>query len=181
MNDTGRTGAALARGQSKQDYGTPRKFLDAVVKRFGPLAFDLAAHQGNAVVSRWFGPGGEQQDALAASCSWKKPVSNCWLNPPFDTIRPWAEKCAATAGFRTLGKSPAIMKSELRASLLRQRILFLVPASVGSEWFAQYVDGEALVLLLRPRLSFDGKNPYPKDCLLACYGELPGYECWKWC
>jgi hypothetical protein len=88
-----------------------------------------------------------------------------WLNPPFDPISPWAIKCAVSAPIR---------------SSMSRKILFLVPASVGSEWYAQHVHENALVLLLRPRLSFDGKNPYPKDCLLAVYGERPGVECWKW-
>lgn len=35
-------------GKSKQDYGTPKDFIDAVAARFGPLVVDLAAHAGNA-------------------------------------------------------------------------------------------------------------------------------------
>lgn len=41
---------------SKQDFGTPKVFLDAVEKRFGPIAIDLAAHSGNKVASRYFAP-----------------------------------------------------------------------------------------------------------------------------
>ena len=57
---------------------------------------------------------------------------------------------------------------------------FLVPAAVGSNWFRDYVDGKALVLLLNGRLSFDGAGPYPKDCILCLYGIEPGYEVWSW-
>ena len=39
-------------GRSRQDYGTPPEFLAAVVARFGPLAFDLAASRDNAVVAK---------------------------------------------------------------------------------------------------------------------------------
>ena len=152
------TGAAFARGASKQDYGTPRSFLDAVEARFGKIVFDLAAHSKNKVVPRHFGPGGEKEDALVED--WAKcPKGNLWLNPPFNDLAPWVKKCAAT-----LGRS----------------ILFLMPASVGSNWFAEHVDGKAWVYFIRPRLSFDGKNPYPNDCLLAVYGDEPGYECWRY-
>lgn len=41
---------------SKQDYSTPRRFLDAVEKRFGTIVFDLAAHAGNHIVPRYFAP-----------------------------------------------------------------------------------------------------------------------------
>ena len=60
------------------------------------------------------------------------------------------------------------------------RIYFLVPAAVGSNWFRGYVHKKALVLFLNGRLSFDGKAPYPKDCLLAVYGVKAGYDVWKW-
>jgi hypothetical protein len=73
-----------------------------------------------------------------------------FLNPPFADIAPWAAKCAAEAR-------------------LGAEILFLVPASVGSEWFAEHVWKHACVYLLRGRLCFDGKDPYPKDCLAAHY------------
>jgi hypothetical protein len=61
-----------------------------------------------------------------------------------------------------------------------RRIFFLVPAGVGANWFARHVDKKALVLFLNGRLSFDGIAPYPKDCILACYGLKPGYEVWPW-
>jgi len=60
---TKRTGPSIARGSSKQDYATPRSFIAAVEKRFGPLSWDLAAHRENKVTGRdglgredYFGP-----------------------------------------------------------------------------------------------------------------------------
>jgi len=41
---------------SKQDYGTPRDFLDAVEKRFGAIGMDLAAHAANHKFPRYFAP-----------------------------------------------------------------------------------------------------------------------------
>jgi phage N-6-adenine-methyltransferase len=144
-------------GRSKQNYATPLEFIAAVEKRFGRLTCDLAAEADNAVV-----PGAyynERDDSL--SRSWTDPIlgARMWLNPPFGDIEPWARKCAEARG---------------------RTIYFLVPASVGSNWYAQWVHERALVLFLSPRLSFDGKNPYPKDCILACYGHQPGYQTWRW-
>ena len=148
-------------GKSKQDYATPREFIAAVERRFGPLAWDLAAHEGNHVTTDWFGPGATCDDSRVYP--WHAIQGNLWLNPPFADIEPWAEKCAIE-------------------SAMGARIMLLVPASVGSEWYRKWVHGRALVLFLSPRLSFDGKAPYPKDCLLAAYGDYDGRgcECWRW-
>jgi phage N-6-adenine-methyltransferase len=148
-------------GKSRQDYGTPRKFLDAVENRFGKIAWDLAAHDKNHIHKNWYGPESEHAtNSLDKDVDWAKtaPGELLWLNPPFSDIAPWASKCASSGA----------------------KIAFLVPASIGSEWFASYVYGKSLVLALRPRLSFDGKNPYPKDCILCIYGEQPGFSLWKW-
>lgn len=148
-------------GKSKQDYATPREFIAAVERRFGPLAWDLAAHEGNHATVPWFGPGSPwARDSLIQP--WHGLQGNLWLNPPFADIEPWARKCD-------------------HESIFGARILFLVPASVGSEWYRKWVHDRALVLFLSPRLVFDGKSPYPKDCLLAAYGYRGyGYECWRW-
>lgn len=152
-----KTGAALNRGHSRQDYATPWSFIHAVEKRFGKIDCDLAASQHNAKASCFIT---EEQDSL--SMRW--PVFNTllWLNPPFGNITPWAKKC-------------------YEESQLGAHILLLVPASVGSNWFAEFVHEKARVYFLRPRLMFEGeKDPYPRDLLLANFGPVPGYECWNW-
>jgi phage N-6-adenine-methyltransferase len=147
------------RGESRQDYATDRSFIDAVQARFGELSFDLAAIADNTVV-----PGAyfdEQRNSL--SQSWHLISGVLWLNPPFSNIAPWARKCALEA---------------------RQgaRILFLTPASVGSDWFEKHVHRHAFVLALTSRLRFVGaKDPYPKDCMLSVYGQgINGFDTWKW-
>jgi hypothetical protein len=61
------------------------------------------------------------------------------------------------------------------------RILFLTPASVGANWFQQYVVPFAHVIELSPRMSFDGKNPFPKDLVLSVYMHgLTGRSHWRW-
>jgi phage N-6-adenine-methyltransferase len=144
-------------GRSKQDYSTPQPFIDAVIARFGKLAWDLAASSENRKAQFYY-----DERANSLSKDWSELHGNMWINPPFGDIAPWAKKCAET----TL--------------LFGDRIFLLVPASVGSRWFAQHVHGKALVLALGPRLSFDGKNAFPKDLILAVYGRPPGFDVWRW-
>lgn len=150
-------------GRSRQDYGTPRAFLDAVEIRFGRIVFDLAATSQNKVVDDHFGPGsGAVHDALVVA--WPTHGGLLWLNPPFADLAPWAAKCAVeqSAG---------------------ARIAMLVPAGVGTLWYASHVEPNAYVFALRPRLTFVGETaPYPKD-LLLCYftpERLRGFESWGW-
>jgi len=122
-------------GKSKQDYATPWSFIRALERRFGKIELDLAATKDNAKAPLWITP---EQDSL--SQDWDMTGGACaklaFLNPPFNACADFARKCA-------------------RAE--RLPILFLVPASVGSEWWAREVDGKAdLVLFVRPRIEFEG-------------------------
>lgn len=159
MSASTKTGAGFARGKSKQDYSTPPDFMQAVLGRFGPISFDLAASEDNAKHPSFYSIA---DNSLVQP--WHKIPGTSWLNPPFDLIAPWAEKCAA----------------ECR---LGARILFLVPASVGSNWFRDHVHRHAFVLALNGRIAFDPNNPtwgYPKDCMLAGYGFGVGFDTWTW-
>ena len=50
-------GARISTGRdNKQDYATPADLMAAVTGRFGPIAFDLAAHAGNAKSPNYFAP-----------------------------------------------------------------------------------------------------------------------------
>jgi hypothetical protein len=50
-------GARISTGKNnKQDYKTPDDLMEAVVRRFGPIAFDLAAHAGNTRSPNYFAP-----------------------------------------------------------------------------------------------------------------------------
>ena|SRR3990172_781253 len=159
------TGAALARGKSKQDYKTPADFMAAVRQRFGAPRFDLAASAKNTQCKRYFT---KRKNALVQQ--WPRRL--CWLNPPYGNIAPWAKKCAEESALGSL-------------------ILFLVPAAVGSNWYRDHVFLYARTLFLNGRLKFVGqKDPYPKDLILAVFdrtldgwgGEVegPGCEIWNW-
>lgn len=159
-----RTGPSVKRGQSRQDYATPKDFMDAVTRRFGPIGFDLAAGEENKKADRFYSI---EDDSLSKPWNEIRCDGWLWLNPPFDNIAPWAKKCAESmSGYGC-------------------NILFLTPASVGSNWFRDYVHGKAMVYALNGRIHFDPNNPtwgYPKDCMLCCYAMIPirGFEVWKW-
>lgn len=152
--------------QSRQDYATPEDFMTAIRRRLSitAFAFDFAADRSNHKADRWWGI---EDDSLTQQ-DWAARCTNRWgwLNPPFEQIGPWAAKCVET---KRAGGSVA----------------FLVPASVGSNWFRDYVDGRAFVLQLNGRLAFMPDKPtwlYPKDCILALYSQelAPGYAVWTW-
>lgn len=146
------SGAAYNTGKSKQDYETPADFIKAAEARFGSLTLDLAATAANMKAPAFLA------DAFAADWPTDKL---CWLDPPFAHIEPWAKKCHESGS----------------------HVLFLVPASTGAKWFIDYVYMKALVLFLHPRIPFDITRPkwgFPKDCILAVFGEKPGFQTWRW-
>jgi len=144
---------------SNQAVVTPKEFLEAVERRFGRIGFDLAAHRGNRVVPDYFGPGSplgedaleEDWDALGAR------AELLWLNPPFKTIAPWAEKAAASGNVT---------------------IAMLALASVCTGWFLDHVKSNAYVFELTPRVF----KVEICDCILAMFTPegYVGRETWKW-
>lgn len=158
-------GAANHRGQSKQDYETPKEFLVAVRCKFQISSFsiDLAADEKNAKVPVWFD---EKMDSFQQDWTQALDGGWGWLNPPFNNISPWATKC-------------------LDEYIQGANIMLLVPASVGSNWYKKYIHDYAITYFLNGRLSFDGKNPFPKDCMLCVYGIVPTipvkkHYVWDW-
>lgn len=163
-----RTGPSVRRGKSKQDYGTPWEFIHAVVGRFGPIVWDLAAHAGNTKHENYYSAA---DDTLVQPWAERHPSGNLWLNPEFGNIEPYAAKCA--------------LESRNRHGF----IFMLTPASIGTDWFASHTKGKAIVLGLSPRIPFDGMpvnkkgkvDGYPKDLMLSVYGYgLHGFDTWRW-
>ena len=151
-------------GKSKQDYGTPPELLAAVKNRLkiSGFALDIAATPGvNSVAPLCFCEC--HLDALAPEQSWGRNGWS-WLNPPYADIEPWVRK--------------ALDESEKGA-----HIAMLVPASVGSNWWYNWVEPYAYINYLNGRLTFVGeKAPYPKDCALLLYTPwgCRGSETWSW-
>lgn len=152
-------------GKSRQDYRTPYDILDAVEERFGELTWDLAADAVNTVVpGRFYSATNSAFDADWATSFTRRDL--LWLNPPFGGIaHAWAPLV-----WRWCSEHPWL------------RVVMLTPASIGSEWFRRYAHGKAMVLGLNPRLTFRGESdPYPKDCMLSCYGfGLSGFDIWRY-
>lgn len=163
-----KTGPTIARGKSKQDYPTPWEFIRACERKFGGrITVDLAASEGNEKAPKYIT---EQTNSLTVD--WHKIKREFhdwfWLNPPFDNITPWAKKCAEES---TKGTA----------------ILFLTPASVGSNWFRDFVHPHAEVHALNGRITFVGaSDPYPKDCILSAFWPNKtgcaetGFHVWTW-
>lgn len=150
------------RGESRQDYGTPRAFIEAVERRFGALWIDLAATAENAKCPRYITP---EENSLVQPWNHIIDETRAWLNPPFAAIRPWAAKCA-----------------EFVQANRKGTIFFLTPAAVGSNWFADFVHRRAFVYALQGRLTFEGETqPYPKDCILSVFhAGMSGFDVWDW-
>lgn len=152
-------------GTSRQDYSTPAIFMAAVQVRLGieSFTYDLAADHTNTKAPQFFS---KEENALAADRSWAAAIGSGWgwLNPPYKHIDPWARKCAASGA----------------------KIAFLVPASVGADWFLRHVwkNTNAGVLFLNGRLAFIEGRPdelYPKDCMLVLFGsDFHGCDVWNW-
>ena len=147
-------------GLSRQDYGTPPELLAALAAYRGIVpVLDAAASPENAICPHYYT---EVDDAITKDWG---TVGWVWCNPPFANITPWVEKAY------TQSLHPG------------SQVAMLVPASVGSNWWRNHVDGKAHVLFLNPRLTFVGcTDPYPKDCALLLYTPFikGGYEVWKW-
>ena len=149
--------------RSKQDYGTPPELLDSLKKYLGidQFDYDLAASNENHVAPKWYT---ESDDALKQS--WHEDIHEGWgfCNPPYANITPWVKK--------------AYEESREGAS-----IVMLLPASVGSNWWSEWVHEKALVLFVSPRITFVGaSDPYPKDCAILVYKRWysPDYKTWNW-
>lgn len=165
-----------------QAVATPWPFIHAVEYRFGKLFCDLAATEENRKADFCITP---ETDSLATpwptaprpEVSWRKPRPN-WLNPPY------SEKVPSKSKPGQMSIVPCIYKWVRKSWESKVRVLVLVPAAVGSDWYGEWVEEKAIVEFLNPRLIFEN-NPYPKDLMLL---EYPGTQeritipprQWKW-
>lgn len=142
---------------------TPHEFMDAVVEKFGQPKYDLAADSINTKAAIYFN---EEMNSLEQD--WPRD-GLCWLNPPFKNIAAWAKKCQ-------------------HESLNGSSILMLVPASVDSTWFGDFVLGSAGdVYFLRPRLRFMGYESTITRPVMLCkfiprliFGVKTSFSQWNW-
>jgi phage N-6-adenine-methyltransferase len=150
-------------GESFQNYQTPDAFRWAALKLLGQKtwSWDLAASKENSQSP--YGYYNEELDAFTKP--WNVWDGWIWLNPPYKDIRPWAEKC-------------------YQSSQIGAKIAFLVPASVGANWYRDFIHNKAYVLFLNGRLAFIPDKPnwlYPKDLILVLYNKWAiGSNVWDW-
>lgn len=150
-------------GRSRQDYGTPWEFLNRVkdLLQISHFSLDLAATRANSKGSGTRGTWDNryydiEYDSLKRVGDWmtgEGPYDWAWLNPPFGNIAPWVKKAWHESG-------------------MGAQIAVLVPASVGSNWWRDWVHMKAEVIFLNGRITFEGETaPFPKDCALLLYGR----------
>lgn len=160
-------------GRGEQNFRTPPDFLRACERKFGvKITFDLACTREDTVVdlveAAFGGPMHVEgscgmyypnTDALVSAWPHMPAGAVAWCNPPYARSSAFARVASESKHCRTL---------------------MLVPASVGTAWFAEYVHPHALVVFLRPRLTFlqpDGTvmpAPINRDLMLCAYGWPPG-------
>jgi len=156
---------------SKQDHATPPVLCGAIQRRFGcQFDLDLAANPDNAKCARFFSPADNSlaQDWLATleaetpeHSFWREDSLAAWLNPPFRGIDPWMEKCREESAKGCM-------------------IVSLTLASLGTSWYRKHVEGNALSLVLRRRVTFLGqKDPFPKELMVTLWGfGMTGLSFW---
>ena len=153
---------------SIQDRSTPKSLVNEIAYRFGVIfVIDLAASNENKKCPYFIG---EKENSLIQP--WKEMIeaasseyvlNDCaWLNPPFKSVGPWMEKC----------------KIE---SAKGCKIISLTLSSLGSNWYRDHVEGNALTLILRNRVTFEGcKDPFPKELMLNLWGfGMSGLGFWR--
>lgn len=154
-------GASLNRGRSIQEVETPEVFLNAIRKKLSirNFTFDLAASASNCVSKRFYSI---EQNSLVQP--WDSGEGYAWCNPPYDDLAPWVAKGA-------------------EAKRRGQRVVMLVRASVGANWWRDSVHDQAQVWFLNGRITFVGQTqPYPSDLAILIYAkDWPARYCiWRW-
>lgn len=153
--------------ESKQDHATPPLLLHAIEHAFGArFILDLACNSENRKCEAGIT---HPEDSLkevwwarldSARIGLMRPSGDAWLNPPFRGVDPWMEKCKDASA--------------------QMRIVSLTLASLGTGWYRNHVEGRALSLVLRKRVTFIGQpTPFPKELMITLWGfGLTGFGFW---
>lgn len=132
-----------------------------------PLFFDLAATYENRRFPGFFGHQKDGSFVDSFNQDWAKVCEGdlryLWLNPGFSGTGQWMEKC-------------------LEETQRGARIVTLTLADIGTRWFEKYVQGNALSLILRDRITFEGEQyPHLKECMISVWnGTVTGCGFWRW-
>lgn len=170
-------GPSIQRGKSSGDIHTPWSFIRAIEAAFSPVKVDLAASGPQSAKAEVYIP--PSVDSLIQDWDYDYYHKYCrerdlmYLNPPYSNITPWARKCAETYEHNE-----------------HVEIMLLVPASVGANWFWDWVWSYATVYSVG-RLVFDNcfdrktgervSTVYPKDLILCHYtNTTPAKTLQRW-
>lgn len=209
------SGPSVSTDDSKQNYSTPDELMVAVVKRFGPISFDLAADAGNKKHERYFAPEflfevgtAEELDvdpeSLPPDVTFKRKSKKGVVYERktrnvddhaygIDAFKhSWADLSKKFGKEHPSGRALLWLNCEwAHGDLWSERckeeskkganILLLTHVAI-SNWYRDNVAGIADVNQLLGRMSFDGKNVYPKDCTLSHYSpDATGdISLWDW-
>ena len=185
------------KGHTKQDFRTPKDFLDRLQLFFGPIVLDLAAVNSNKVCKEFFGPGYEQyvkclgkeyiEEFLKTGTEqdlrdqWYKETDGS-LIPSISTFSLCLEKGGVAFCNPPFGDIYDFsFFNKTFSENTNKPIVMLVPIGV-TDWFVENVLPYAETKLLKGRLSFIEGNTFPKDCMACFYGiGVPGkISVWDW-
>jgi hypothetical protein len=179
---------------SQQNSQTPRELIEAIERYFDvKFVFDIACTTFDKVTPNgyYFDEGVNALEQDWSTIPWNQNEA-AWLNPPWKRIRPWAKKCSE-------GTESQVWDATHETELWMPGIpiFSLFPAGVGSDWFSDYVLGQAAVYCISPRPTYlDPRTGLPfvskqtgksqtglNDCLLVdwnCTKNDVGVYAWKW-
>lgn len=142
----------------RQTYETNKAFF-ALADSIYHFTHDLAADHTNAKCKNYFSL--PYNDALLLP--WAGLDGYLWLNPPFSQNKDWVKKA----------------HGEWKKGA---KICVLTLASVGSNWFRDYVWNRASVRFLNGRMKFEGQTtPFDKDLMLIIFDDQPVVnDLWLW-
>mgnify|MGYP001558514168 CR=1 FL=1 len=144
---------ALIHQNRKEDWETPPEIFQPLHQFFN-FTIDLAATKENSKCPSWVGPKGFYEDFLTLSIDSVRG-HNCWINPPYGRfLQPFTRHIATLA----------------KANLF---IVALLPGSIDTGWFWDFVQPYARVFGRRGRIQFlpKGASGNPGPSILAVYNR----------
>ncbi len=142
-----------------ENWQTPKVIYDKLNAAAGGFLLDAAAEASNALAPNYYGPGSPlAEDALGVPL-WLSPA---FCNPPYLKGKRW----------------DAWMEKFVEQGKLGVKVVTILPAKVGTEWWSKYVvDAHADIMFFVGRLPFTQpgmeKPSQPNhDSALVIYGPL---------
>jgi phage N-6-adenine-methyltransferase len=164
----------------RQEWRTPKEFLEAVQREFGALTIDVAASAENAVCKQFL----DRAENGLMSPWFERGVylrEVAWCNPGFSSMPVWIHKACV----------------EVEGSLPTRTALVLGLCAPSTAWWRHAISHGADILLLSPRIQFDPapgvkRSSNPRECALFVFrdpftakvyadaGNAPQILTWWW-